>query len=251
MQNQSQTTAAKCLVHSNSDLAVPSPANLMAGTAEAVGSATGQITPTPQTGAPAIPDPFSGLNLNVPKQLCNPLDLVYDVGVNIVTPGVHCGNMTVQQSATAILMPGVHYFLKSTLTLKQSATLQGDNVVLIFDDNSSFQFQDQSQIKLQGRKSGTFAGFVIATTPANTNTFTISSDAARLLLGTIYIPNATLSVSGGQIDVADQSAWTVIVARGLKLSGSPNLVINSDYAGSSVPVPTGVGPSSQGARLVK
>lgn len=251
MQDQSQVTAAGCLVHSNSNLTVPSPADLTSATAEAVDSATGQITPAPQIGAPPIPDPFVNLNLNIPA-LCNLLDVVYDVGVNYLTTlGTHCGNITVRKNATVILEPGVHYFKNSKLTLQDNATLQGTDVVLIFDDQSYFQFQDNSQIKLQGRQSGTYAGFVIATTPSNTNTFVISSDSARLLLGTIYIPNALLSVSGGSTNVADQSAWTVIIAKGLLLTGSPNLVINSNYAGTSVPVPSGVGPQQQGARLVR
>jgi len=250
LQGSSQTSAKNCLVHSNSDLAVPAPANLVAGTAEAVGSASGQISPAPQTGAPAIPDPFARLNLNIPAS-CDPLDLLYDLGINILTPGVHCGNVNVRQNATALLLPGDHYFMKGVLSLQQNATLQGSNVVLIFDQQSYFQFQDNSQIKLEGRQSGPFAGFVIATTPSNTNTFEISSDSARELLGTIYIPNALLSVSGGAINVADQSDWTVIIAKGLLLSGSPDLVINSNYAGSLVPTPVGVGPRAGGARLVR
>jgi len=59
--------------------------------------------------------------------------------------------------------------------------------------------------------------------------FTISSDAARQLLGTIYIPSATLAVTGTSNRVADQSAWTVIVAKSIQLTGSPNLVINHNY----------------------
>lgn len=250
MAGQSVTTATGCLVHSNSDLAVPMPADLNAGTAEAVGSASGQINPAPQTGAPPIPDPFANLNLKIPPT-CNPLDLLYDLGVNILLPGVHCGNVTVRQNSTAILLPGNHYFMKGILSLQQNATLQGSDVVLIFDSASHFVFQDNSQIKLQGRQSGPFAGFVIATTPSNTGVFSITSDSARLLLGTIYLPNATLSVSGNSTSVADQSAWTVIIAKGLLLTGSPDLVINSSYSSTSVPVPTGVGPSSQGARLVR
>ena len=108
---------------------------------------------------------------------------------------------------------------------------------------SSTRPKDNSSINLQGAQSGTYAGLVIATTPSNTNTFTISSNAARTLLGTIYIPSALLSVSGGGTNVADQSAWTVIIAKGLQLSGSPNLVINDNYSGSTVPVPSGVGSS--------
>ena len=251
MQDQSQTSAQGCLVHSNSDLSVPSPANLVAGTAEAAGAATGQISPAlfrPGAADPRPSSPTSTWNILV---TCDPLDLLHDLGVNILLPGVHCGGVTIRKNATAILLPGEHYFMKGALNLQENATLQGSDVVLIFDQQSYFNFQDSSQIKLQGRQSGPFAGFVIATTPSNTNTFQISSDSARLLLGTIYVPNAMLSVSGGSTNVADQSAWTVIIAKGLQLSGSPNLVINSNYGGSSVPVPSGVGPATQGARLVR
>jgi hypothetical protein len=251
MQDQSQINATGCLVHSNSDLTAPNPADLISGTAEAVDAASGQISPTPQTGAPSIADPFANVNWNIPP-LCNPLDiLTVTLGLNIVTPGTHCGDIPVRANETVQLLPGVHYFKKGVLSLQQNAILQGTNVVLIFDTDSYFQFQDSSQIKLQGRQSGQYAGFVIATTPSNTNTFQISSDSARLLLGTIYIPSATLAVSGGTTTVADQSAWTVIIAKGIQLSGSPDLVINSNYTGTTVPVPHGVGPSTQGSRLVK
>jgi hypothetical protein len=234
-------------------MAVTAPSDLNAGTAEAVGAASGSITPTPQTGAPPIADPFANLNLTPPPG-CDALpDLLNDLLPIIIpiAPGNHCGMIVIRKNLTVQLSPGVHYFLKGGLQLQDNATLEGSNVVLIFDNQSAFQFEDHSQIKLQGRQSGQFAGFVVATTPQNTNTFTISSDSAHLLLGTIYVPNALLSVSGGSTSVADQSAWTVIIAKGLQLSGSPNLVINSNYAASSVPVPAGVGPASQGARLVK
>ena len=36
-------------------------------------------------------------------------------------------------------------------------------------------------------------------------------------------------------------AWTVVVAKALQLTGSPNLVINANYASSTVPVPAGAG----------
>jgi Flp pilus assembly protein TadG len=248
MADQSQITATGCLVHSNSDLSVPIPADLTSGTAEAVDAATGQITPTPQTGAPPIPDPFVNVKWKIPP-LCDPLDLT--AGLNIVLPGTHCGNITARTGQTLFLLPGNHYFKSGVLSLQQNAILHGQDVVLIFAPDAYFQFQDSSQVQLQGRQSGPYAGFVIATTRSNTNTFSISSDSARLLLGTIYIPSALLSVSGSSINVADQSAWTVVVAKGIQLTGSPNLVINSNYSAASVPVPTGVGPSSEGARLVK
>ena len=238
-----QMTANGCLVQSNRDVEVTNSGLLQAGVVQAVGKAEGRITPQPQTGAPDIPDPFESMALPIPFG-CQLLDLVYNVGVQILSPGVHCGKITVRDGASVVLMPGEHYFVQGSLELKDDSTLQGDNVVLVFDNKSTMKFGDNSHITLGGRQSGTLKGFVIATTKANQNTFEISSDSARKLLGTIYIPSAKLLVAGSGNRVADESAWTVIVAKGVEIGGTANLVINHDYAGSSVPVPKGVGPST-------
>jgi hypothetical protein len=250
LQNTSQMTAAKCLVQSNGDLTADAGSSLTAALAQAAGTASGPISPSPQTGAPAIADPFASMTFNPPLLgLCNPLDLVYSVGVNLLTPGTHCGNLIVRNGATVQLLPGEYYFAKGSLTMQDNSTLTGANVVLVFNDDASFVFKDSSTIRLSGRQSGTYAGFVIATTRTNTNTFVISSDSARQLEGAIYVPNATLQVTGTGDTVNDQAAWTVIVAQALQLQGSPNLVINANYASSTVPVPGGVGSNYSSGRV--
>jgi hypothetical protein len=237
-------TAPGCLVHSNGDIDVEGVAWLQAGVTQSSGLSTGRISPAPLVGAPAVSDPFKAMTLGPALSLCNPLDLVFEAGLKVLHPGVHCGNLKVEKSATVRLMPGEHYFMKGKLDLGDNSQLAGDDVVLIFDDKSDFKFHDSSQITLHGRRAGPFAGFVIATTRDNDHTFSISSSSARELLGTIYVPSATLEVKGAGNSVADQSAWTVVVAKSLKLSGSANLVVNANYDGSTVPVPRGVGPSS-------
>ena len=242
LQNQAQMSAAKCLVQSNDNITADSTASLTAGLAQAVGTASGPINPAAQTGAPTIADPFASMSINPPLLgLCNPLDVVYDVGVNILLPGTHCGNLTVRNGATLQLLPGEYYFTQGQLQMQNNSTLTGSNVVLVFDKTSQFSFQDSSTITLSGRTTGTYAGFVIATTRDNVGTFNISSTSAKQLEGAIYIPSATLNVTGTSDTVDDQAAWTVIVAQAIQLSGSPNLVINANYAGSQVPVPAGVG----------
>ncbi len=41
--------------------------------------------------------------------------------------------------------------------------------------------------------------------------------------------------------VADMSAYTVVVARQINLYEGPNLYLNANYSGTSVPVPKGCG----------
>lgn len=252
MGDQSQATAATCLVQSNADIAVTNSAQLTAGIVQASGQASGAITPQAQTGAPAISDPFASMAINTPLlNLCTPIpNLTAGLNILLATPTPYCGNITVRQGQTLQLVSGgTYYFHAGQLQLQQNAVLQGTNVTLIFDSTAQFQFDDTSSIDLTGAQSGPYAGFVVMTTRDNVGTFEISSDSARRLEGTVYIPSATLKVTGTNNRVADQSAWTVVVAKSIQMSGSPNLVINANYASSSVPVPNGVGNTGAVAKV--
>jgi hypothetical protein len=135
--NVSQVTAPNCLIQSNQNIAAESGAQIAAGAVQAVGKATGTISPAPQNGAPPIPDPFASVNVSVPT-LCTDLNLSILVGSTTLQPGVHCGVIIVGNNATLTLAPGVHYFSLATLTLLNNAVLQGTNVALVFDDLSCF-----------------------------------------------------------------------------------------------------------------
>lgn len=253
MNDTAQISAPECMIQSNDDILVGSGARLTAAAVQSTGAASGAITPAAQVGAPAIPDPFASMAIkpdNMPCQLGDLLSILGVLGGTFyIPPGVHCGNISIGKNQKVILQPGEHYFLKSKLVLRDNAELQGEDVVIIFDSKSDFQFTEQSTIRLKGRKNKLFAGFVIATTHENKNTFEISSDNARELLGTIYVPSARLLITGKKNDVADQSAWTVILAKAIEMQGSARLVVNAAYAGSGVPVPKGVGPMTSNVAL--
>lgn len=252
LKNTSRITADSCLVQSNNAIKVTGAAALQAEAVQAVGDASGPITPEPMTGAAEITDPFASLAPRVPS-LCTDLNVRLTAGTTVLQPGVHCGVIAVLNNAKLILAPGDHYFFAATLMLAGNATLTGTDVALIFDTLSLFTFTDQSDIELEGRKSGPFAGFVIATTKTNAKTFTISTTSAHKLLGVVYIPSGLLNVTGNS-QVAENSAWTVIVAKAIQVSGGANLVVNANYTGPSLPpVPLGVGPSGarSGVRLIK
>jgi hypothetical protein len=69
------------------------------------------------------------------------------------------------------------------------------------------------------------------------------SDNARNLLGTIYMPKGEIIVDALK-PMADKSAYTVLIVQQLHLYSGPNLILNSDYSATPVPVPMGVGPYS-------
>jgi hypothetical protein len=248
--DRARVQAPGCLVHANTNIEAADRSQIDAGTIQVVGDARGALYPSPNIGALAIPDPFTGLDLTY-THVCpqNQPDVVHTGNVRLqLAPGYHCGKIVVKGNAEIEFLPGEHYFLGS-LDFKGSTRLTGDDVVLIFDNDDSFILGENAQVRLRGRRSGRFAGFVIATTHANTNTFTISATRVRELLGTIYIPSAELEITG-RSSVAEESAWSVIVASTLTMKESPTLVINRNYTASNVPVPNGVGPSDGAPRLV-
>lgn len=240
--NNSSIRAPGCLVHADSDITVAPGGMITATRVQASGTVTGPTSPQGNSGALAIADPFAGMNLN-PATGCNlSLNIVSTplLGDTNLAPGVHCLPILAVGSAHIHLLPGDHYFIGG-LVLNGNSTLDGDDVALIFGPLQIFDFADKATVRLTARKSGPFAGFLMATTRDNTKTFKISSDNVSELLGTIYIPNATLQVTSGG-SVGQNSDWSVIVAKSLQLKNGPTLVINTNYAGSGVPVPAGVGP---------
>lgn len=254
VKDSGRIAAPACLVHSNRDIVVDG-GSITAASVQAVTSATGTITPAPGTGAARIDDPFAALPLNrsrgldcLTSALLQPLTIM--LGSRRIPPGVHCGGIEVGGSATIVLEPGEHWFLGGHLIIKEDARLEGEDVVLFFDKASKFDFKDRALVNLDGRKTGPYAGIVMAGTRDNTQDFVISSDNVESLLGVIYVPQARLIVEG-RADVARDSAWTVLVAHELQLKGSPSLFVNANYGASDVPVPEGVGPRASGSQLVR
>lgn len=252
MDDRARITAPGCLVHVNADIEVKKQAFLSAEIVQSSGETTGTVSPAPQVGAPEIDDPFGGINFGPPHHCdVNLPMLLAGTGLVELTPGAYCGTIQAMKKQTLKLKPGVYYFKKGArLELLEDSTLLGEDVVLIFDKGSDFRFKERSTISLKGRRQGVYAGFVLATARGNTATFEISSSSARELLGAIYIPDAILMIDGKD-KIADQSAWTVVVAKAIKMRGSPSLVINSNYAGSTIAPPDGVGPNATDVRLTE
>ncbi len=255
IKDSSRLTARSCMVHSNNDILVEGGGSITSAAVQAVTSARGNMSPSPGTGAAPIPDPFAGLNLEMERGLSCPVGGLVEptklmVGIRRISPGVHCGGLSISKTATVILEPGEHWFLRGSLVVQDTARLEGDNVVLFFDRASRFEFRDNALVRLAGRTEGPYAGIVMGSTRDNTLDFNISSDNVESLLGVVYVPAARVVVEG-RADVARDSAWTVIVAHNLLMKGSPSLYINADYNRSRVPVPAGVGPQTGGARLIQ
>jgi hypothetical protein len=163
-------------------------------------------------------------------------------------PGVYCGGLNIAGGASVTLSPGIYVIKDGPLSITgRNTTMQGTNVgFYLTGTNAVLSFGGLSNISLTAPNSGGMAGLLFwedkAVPPLQTHS--IQSNNARLLLGTIYLPQGILSISSNT-PVADQSAYTVIVARRLSLSSKPNLVLNTGYSATDIPVPAGVGPTGR------
>jgi len=245
----SRIMAPDCGVHSNAEIRVQHTAQIEGRKIQSVLSATGGgMTPTPGQGAAPIVDPFSGMSFpSLDSCIGQTGTITYEVNgsTSYLDPGIHCLPITVKNLATLVLRPGNHFFRKS-VTLQGHGRLEGEDVFLFFDHGSDPLFGGaNARVNLIGRKSGTYAGMVMATIGGNQPNIILPGSNVERLLGVVYVRNGFLQVSGSGV-AAEDSAWTVIVARQVLSNGSARIRINADYESSDVPVPDGVGPNAGG-----
>ncbi len=249
----SKIAAPGCLIHSNGSINVGDRASITASLIQVVKTARGKATtPAAGEGAAPVSDPFetmsfpSGEDCRGVEKPGQAWPIVYaDNRTHYLEPGLHCRPVTVMNDTRLILKPGVHVFRKN-LTLLRSAKLSGEDVFLFFDHGSDTRFTGLwIEIDLTGRKSGPYAGMVMATTAGNEPDINLPGNRVRRLLGVVYAGNGKVVIGGTGVAASD-SAWTVVVARQIQTTGTAAIQINSDYESSNVPVPIGVGPNAGG-----
>jgi hypothetical protein len=248
----SRILAPDCGVHSNAEIIVQDTAQIEGRKIQSVLSATGGgMTPTPGQGAAAIVDPFVSMSFPsldgcpfTGNGQSNPMKFE-DGGTYYFEPGIHCRPIQIGYNTRVILRPGDHFFRKN-LVLQGRARLEGEDVFLFFDHGSDPDFNGQfARVNLVGRKSGPYAGMVMATVGGGSPNIILPGEKVERLLGVVYVRNGFLQVTGNGV-AAEDSAWTVIVAKQVLSNGTARIRINADYDGSDVPVPNGVGPNAGG-----
>jgi hypothetical protein len=105
--------------------------------------------------------------------------------------------------------------------------------LLMFDERQVWSTVEAPPGKLKGKAPAAPPG------APPLREYRVLSDDAQTLLGTIYLPGGRLIIDASK-PVAAKSAYTVVVARLIELFDGPNLVLNTSYGDTDVPVPAGV-----------
>ena len=177
-------------------------------------------------------------------------------------PGTYCGGLQIKKNSVVTLKPGIYVMKDGPLIVKDKATFTGTDVGFYFTgDKGGLVFDKDTTIRLTAPTTGEMAGLLMAEqtsvsdpvdptilanlldpglgldippTPAPLGqtkpmrTYRIISNNARTMLGTIYLPSGRLVIDADR-PVADQSAYTVVVAQQVNLYQGPNLYLNANY----------------------
>lgn len=217
-----------------------------------VGGTKTNADPTPLTDCPVMADPLAS---RAPPAFggCTYVDKMVILGVETLNPGVYCGGLTIMAQSRVKLQPGVYVFKDGPLTLRTGSTIEGTNVGFYFTGAQSIiNIGIGTTVSLTAPKTGDMAGLLFFEDPAAPldRTHTILSDNAHTLLGTIYMPRGELRIDANK-PVAQNSAYTIIVVRRLRLDSGPNLVLNTNYFGTDIPFPQGVGVVGKNVTLAQ
>lgn len=255
VEGNSSIAAPGCSLYSNEQhpgsLDINPAARISAATVCAVGGLKGSstsFTTPPQLDCPVMPDPLASRPdpVSNPKA-CDYNGKVVNGGVVTLFPGVYCDGLKITGNAVVTLSPGIYTMRDNgfgslgALVVSNGSVLKGVDVGFFFSGSGSYMdLQPTSTVDITAPRSGPMAGILLwEGNDAVWGWHKIESTQARNLLGTIYMPKSRLFITSPN-PVGDQSAYTIIVAGTLDVKNS-NLVLNTNYGGTDVPVPSGVG----------
>ena len=274
LEASAKLTAPGCLVQSNSKSSLGMQSMLFANmTAGMICTSGGFVltvganySPRPTTDCPVLPDPLK-YRAEPGVGPCNYNNTVISGSTATLSPGVYCGGLKLTNGADGRLSGGIYIIKDGPLTVDRGATISGSGVgFYLKGPTANLTFDADSTVSLSAAKDGPLAGILIfddrsgASAPALAplsgrgllgrllqtaapRQHQILSDNARTLLGTIYMPEGEIIIDATK-PIADKSAYTVLVVKQLHLYSGPNLILNTDYSATDVPVPMGVGPFS-------
>jgi hypothetical protein len=257
MNKSARLTGMRCSIFSNSKdragIVAADSARIEAETVCSAGGVEGKgnFALPPTTDCPQIADPLAA---RVPPAIgsCTYSKTVIDGGTRSLQPGVYCDGLKITNGASVTLAPGLYIIQGGKFIVDKGALLEGEDVGFFLAGRySTLEFGYDTTIALAAPRTGDMAGILIFDDRGEkSDKHKIYSNNARKLLGTIYMPNGALYIDAKR-PIADRSAYTVVIARTVEIFDGPDLVLNSDYNATSVPVPKGVGPVGSTVTLIK
>ncbi len=189
---------------------------------------------SPVTGIAAVSDPLA--YLTEPSIASCGAALIFAAETTTVSPGCYDG-LTITGAANLTFTPGLYVF-NGPISLTGAANLSGTGVTFFF--NNSLLLTGLATMNLSAPTSGTWNGILFFESRTDSLPVALTGAAASILQGIIYMPNASLDLTG----IGLMHLYTPFVVSQLRNTGVIVLTLNN-YAS--------VNPSSPltSARLVE
>jgi Putative Flp pilus-assembly TadE/G-like len=232
-----------CNLYSDSNAApslnISGSAKVSANQVGVVGTVSGasNITATNgiKTGMRAVTDPYANVTPTMPTH-CDFNNKIQVKGTTTLSPGVYCGDISVDAGATVTLSPGIYYFSGANLSVAGNATITGSGVTLIFTGSGnnwgSATIGSNANVTLTAPTSGVTQGIVMygdRNMPVGT-AFSLEGGGTQNFGGAIDLPKAALKFSGGN---GTTTSCTLIIADTITFTGTSNVQVNCAALGTS------------------
>ncbi|WP_324402027.1 TadE/TadG family type IV pilus assembly protein [Bradyrhizobium sp.] len=232
-----------CNLYSDSNAApslnVSGSAAVSANQVGVVGTVSGTSNITAQngikTGMRAVTDPYQNVVPTMPTW-CDTNNKIQVKGTTTLSPGVYCGDVSVNAGATLTLDPGIYYFNGANLSVAGNASITGNGVTLIFTGSGnnwgSATIGSNANVTLTAPTSGTTQGIVMYSDrnmPVGT-AFSLEGGGTQNFGGAIDLQNAALKFSGGN---GTTTSCTQIIADTITFTGSSNVQVNCAALGTN------------------
>lgn len=211
-----------------------------------IDQAGGTITPAALTDCPVMEDPLSSRAAPAVTS-CDHIDMAVGSGAVTLSPGTYCGGLALSGNATVTLTEGTYVMKNGPLVIAGNAIVVGDYVgFYLVGDDSVININGNASVSLKGPKTDEMAGVLFFEDRAapKERIHRISASNAHTLTGTICLSRGELHIDP-KSKVAQNSAYTAIISHALRLSDGPELILNSDYGATDVPVPDGIRTAAQ------
>ncbi|MEM1377353.1 MAG: TadE/TadG family type IV pilus assembly protein [Pseudomonadota bacterium] len=168
-----------------------------------------------------------------------------------LTPGVYCGGLRIDGNSRVTFQPGIYIIKNGQFIVDSNSRVYGRDVGFFFTGAyTRFEFLSNADIDLEGPETGPLAGMLFYQRRNNGHeVFKIHTNNARNMVGVIYLPNGRLEIDA-DTPISDESAYTAIIAKRIHLRSSPNLVLNTAYGSTDVPVPSALSGAGGDVRLI-
>jgi len=181
------------------------------------------VTPTPQTGVTAMPDPLAYLPTPTIGS-CQYNNTQVNGTTATLYPGVYCGGILINGSTSTTFSAGTYIIASGGVTVNGS-TVSG-NGVTFYNASGGVIFNGTNHVDLVAPTTGTYAGILFFQSSSDSQAAILNGDSTSVFQGALYFPKAQLTLNGD----ASATAYSILVASTMVLNGD---YVNNDY--SSLP----------------